>query len=148
MTKTLLTLVLVALFTTSASADISITDPWARASILAARPGAAYLTIQSSEDDKLIELSSPVAGKIMIHLIETGTDGVNRMVHVKPLELPASQKIVLAPGNMHLMMMGLEEKLKEGTNISITLTFEKADPITIEVPVLGVAASGPEQASK
>lgn len=144
--KTLYSLALVTFLATPALADITITDPWARASILAARPGAAYLTIQSTEDDRLVELSSPVAASVMIHVIETGADSVGRMVHVKALDLPARREIKLAPGVMHLMLMGLEEKLQKGTNFPLTLIFEKADQITIKVPVLGMAAAGPEEA--
>ena len=73
--------------TAPAWADVSVSDPWARASILAARPVAAYLTIQSTERDRLIELSTPIAAKVMIHTVEVGEDGISRMRHVTALEL-------------------------------------------------------------
>ncbi len=125
-------------------ADITVTDPWARASILAARPGAAYLTIHSTQDDRLIELSSPMAGKVMIHAVETGADGVSRMRHIMALELPEGQVVTLAPGDMHLMLMGLAAKLEEGTSFPMTLTFEKAGEVAVEVQVLSATATGPQ----
>ena len=103
------------LLTAPAWGDISITDPWARASILAARPVAAYFTIQSTDHDRLIELSAPIAAKVMIHAVEVGGDGISRMRHVKALELPAEQLVTLTPGT-HLMLMGIESKLQEGTS--------------------------------
>lgn len=146
--KILYLLALAMFLATPALADITITEPWARASILASRPGAAYLTIKSTIDDRLVELSSPVAASVMIHVIETGADSVGRMVHVEALNLPARREVKLAPGVMHLMLMGLEAKLQKGTSFPLTLIFEKADQVTIEVPVLGLAAAGPEEAGQ
>ncbi|MGI9389358.1 MAG: copper chaperone PCu(A)C [Boseongicola sp.] len=139
-------LALASLFTSvaAASADVFLTDPWARASILASRPGAAYLTLESTENDKLIKLSTPMAAKVMIHSTETGTDGVSRMHHMMSLDLPAGQVVTLAPGGLHLMLMGIASKLEEGTSFPMTLEFEKAGAVTIEVQVLSAAAAGPE----
>jgi copper(I)-binding protein len=39
------------------------------------------------------------------------------------------------------MLMGLRAPLKEGQSIRLTLTFEKAGDIEVEVPVGGVAAT-------
>jgi copper(I)-binding protein len=47
---------------------------------------------------------------------------------------------------MHLMLMGLAEKLEEGNTFPLTLSFENAGDITVEVSVLGLAATGPEDA--
>ncbi len=132
------------LLTAPAWGDVSVTDPWARASILAARPVAAYLTIQSTVHDRLIELSTPIAAKVMIHAVEIGEDGISRMRHVKTLELPEGQLVSLTPGTMHLMLMGIESKLQEGTSFPMTLVFEKAGEVAVEFRVLGAAAAGPD----
>ena len=143
MMKLQLGIVLSGMLTTPALADVTVTDPWARATILASRPGAAYLTIESSADDRLLDLSSPVASDVMIHATETDAEGVNRMAHVEALDLPAGKPVTMAPGGMHLMLMGLNTRLEEGMSFPLTLTFEKVGEITVEVPVLGVAAAGP-----
>ncbi|MCC6756118.1 MAG: copper chaperone PCu(A)C, partial [Solirubrobacterales bacterium] len=52
--------------------------------------------------------------------------------------------VTFAPGGMHLMLMGLGAGFDEGTHFPLTLTFETAGAVTVEVPVLGVAATGPE----
>lgn len=141
-------LALTAVFASTASAEIIVTDPWARASILVSRPGAAYITIESSENDKLIQLNTPIAAKVMIHATEIGSDGVSRMRHIESLDLPAGQVVSLAPGGLHLMLMGIASKLEEGTSFPMTLEFEKAGDIAVEFPVFGVAAAGPEETSK
>lgn len=127
-----------------ALAEVTVTDPWARASILASRPGAAYLTLLSDTDDRLLSAATPVAGHVMIHAAETDANGVTRMIHLDALDLPSGQAVRFAPGGMHLMLMGLTGKLEEDAQFPLTLTFEHADTITVTVPVLGVAATGPE----
>ena len=128
-----------------ASADVTISDGWARASILASRPAAAYLTLTSNQSDQLVAITTPIAGNVTIHAVETDNDGISRMVEVDGLDLPSGEPVTLAPGSMHLMLMGLSIKLVEGMTFPLTLRFETAGEITIDVPVLGVAAAGPER---
>lgn len=127
-----------------AQETVRVFDAWARASVLASRPGAAYVTIESTSDDTLIGASTPVAKRVMIHAVEKDGD-VSRMKHVEALELPAGQQVTLAPGGMHLMLMGLQDKLSEGTAFPMTLRFEIAGEITVDVSVLGIAAEGPQE---
>lgn len=126
-----------------AMAEVSVSAPWARASILASRPGAAYLTLKSDAPDRLTGVESPVAGQVMIHAGDQA-GGVSRMAALDALELPAGEPVILAPGGTHLMLMGLEAKLEEGTTFPLTLRFERGGAVTVEVPVLGIAAMGPE----
>jgi len=128
----------------TAEETVRIIEPWARATILASRPGAAYLTIESARDDRLISIESPVADRVMIHASDNN-DGVNRMVHLDTLDLPAGKSVVLAPGGTHLMLMGLKERLIEGARVPVTLRFERAGEVTITVPVLGIGARSPTE---
>ncbi|MHA7882094.1 copper chaperone PCu(A)C [Nitratireductor rhodophyticola] len=130
-----------------AQESVRVFDAWARATILASRPGAAYLTIESAAEDRLLGVTTPVAGHVMIHAVEKDGD-VSRMKHIETLELPASQRVTLAPGGMHLMLMGLQDKLSEGTTFPMTLSFENAGEVTVEVSVLGIAAEGPREAAE
>lgn len=132
----------------AAHGEVTVSDPWARASVLASRPAAAYLTLVSDGDDQLIEASSPVAAEIMVHSTEMDDAGLSRMRHVKTVDLPAGEAVTFAPGGMHLMLTGLSRKLAEGTTFPLTLRFETAEEITVDVPVLGAGASGPEVSGK
>jgi copper(I)-binding protein len=142
--KPLAVAALAAIFPGLAAAEITVTDPWARATILANRPGAAYLTLESDTDDRLVAIETPAAGHVMIHRIETDDSGVSRMVHLETLDLPPGKPVTLAPGGMHLMLMGLAGKLEEGGTFPLTLRFEEAGEMTVEMPILGVAAAGPD----
>jgi len=130
-----------------AEESVRVLDAWARASILASRPGAAYVTIESASDDRLLGVTTPAADHVMIHAVESDGD-ISRMKHVAVLEIPAGQRVTLAPGGMHMMLMGLQDKLREGATFPMTLSFEKAGEIIVEVAVLGIAADGLRNAEK
>lgn len=144
--KTFLVALLFAVAPTLAAADVVVTAAWARASILTNRPGAAYLTLESDKGDRLIAIKTPVADRVMLHGTETDANGVSRMIHIETLDLPLGEAVTLAPGGMHLMLMGLAAKLEQGASFPLILRFDTAGEITVDVPVLGVAASGPEGA--
>ena len=127
----------------SAAADVAITDGWARASVLASRPAAAYLTLVSDRDDQLVGVSSPAAGRVALHASRTDGGGRSRMVGIDVLDLPADTAVTLTPGGAHLMLMELPEKLEEGTFLPLVLTFASGARIETRVPVLGPGASGP-----
>ena len=132
---------------TLAEESVRISDAWARASVLASRPVASYLTIESAVEDRLLGVATPVAGHVMIHAVEKDGD-ISRMKHIETLELPSGERFTLAPGGMHLMLMGLQDKLSEGTTFPMTLSFENAGEIKIEVSVLGIAAEGPQEVAE
>lgn len=125
---------------------LAIDHPWARASAGAARNGAAFMAISNrgSEADRLLSASSPAAARVELHTHIMDSDGVMKMRQMEAIELPAGAETRLAPGGLHLMLMGLTAPLVEGTSFPATLTFERAGEITVEVAVEGVAAMGGE----
>ena len=127
--------------------SVLVTQPWARASITASRPAAVYLTLESPAGDRLTGITTPVAEQVVVHATEE-ENGISRMVHVPALQLPAGEPVTLAPGGAHVMLMGLDAKLVEGESFPMTLRFENAPELTVEVPVLGIAAQGPDEAGR
>ena len=51
------------------------------------------------------------------------------------VEVPANGRVELAPGSMHAMLVGIASPLVPGTRLTVTLRFEKAGEITLDVPV-------------
>ena len=141
-------LLLTAALPLATKAEVIISHPWARASILASRPGAAYFTVASDSGDRLLDVTTPVAEQAMIHAVETDGTGVGRMQHLDALDVPAGGSVTLAPGGMHLMLVDLTRKLEEGASFPLTFRFQTAGEVTFEVPVLSVAAAGPEEAAE
>ena len=122
---------------------LEIGHPWARATPPTAPTGGGYLSIKNTgtEPDRLMSVSSPAAETVQVH--EMKMDGsVMRMRPLDgPLEIKPGETVTLAPGGMHLMMMGLKEPLKQGERVPLTLVFEKAGKIAVEIVVLARGAT-------
>jgi copper(I)-binding protein len=58
-----------------------------------------------------------------------------RMREVDAIDLPAGREVRLEPGGLHLMLMGLKAPLKAGDKLSLTLRFERAGEVTLDVPI-------------
>ncbi|MAO57563.1 MAG: hypothetical protein CMM61_17980 [Rhodospirillaceae bacterium] len=131
-----------------ASADapsIAVEKPWARASILKSRPGAAYLTIRNTGDepDRLLKVTSPAAGTVMIHESKLA-NGVAQMLAHGGLDIAPGAEVTFRPGGLHFMLMDLRKRLHEGETLMLNLRFEKAGDINVTMPVLGLGATGPK----
>jgi copper(I)-binding protein len=112
---------------TSAASTIVVDQPWARATPGGARTGAAYMKVVNNgpSADRLLGATTPVAEKVQFHE-ETEENGVSRMREVKSVELDPEAKVAFKPGEMHIMLVGLKQPLKEGQRFALTLLFEKA----------------------
>ena len=124
---------------------IEITQVWARATPRSAPAGGAFLTLHNTgtTPDRLISAKSPAAGLTQIHEMKMDGDVMKMRELEKGLEIPAGATVTLAPGNYHLMMMGLKEPLEQGATLPLTLTFEKAGSINIEASVESIGATKP-----
>jgi len=120
--------------------------PWARASAGPALNGAAYFKVENSgAADRLIAVAGDVAERAELHTHRMeGT--VMQMRQVEAVEIPAGGSATLEPSGLHVMLIGLRQPLKEGDHFPLTLTFEQAGEITVEVKVEGVASMGPHGA--
>lgn len=122
---------------------LEIGHPWARATPPTAPTGGGYLSVKNTgtEPDRLISVSSPGAETVQVH--EMKMDGnVMRMRELEhPLEIKPGETVTLAPGGMHLMMMGLKAPLKQGEKVPLTLVFEKAGKIDVELAVVAMGAT-------
>ena len=117
--------------------ELVIRDGYARAAGAAARTGAGYLSVTNtgSSDDRLIEARGDVAARVELHTTDV-EDDVARMREVaEGIPIPAGETVVLEPGGLHVMFMGLARPLEQGDAVSLTLVFEAAGEISVELPV-------------
>ncbi len=138
--KFTLTAGLVALFAVAPAfaQDITIVDAYARSSSPMAKTGAAFLVIEnhSGLDDRLLDVASPAAKRVELHNNVDNGQGVMSMKHMEEgLALPEGGAITMQRGGEHVMFMGLTTPFEQGATIPLTLTFEKAGEMEIEVPV-------------
>ena len=100
-------------------------DAWVRGTVPGQRASGGFMTLTSSEDARVVAVSSPVAKVAEIHV--TKKDGsMMVMEHVESLALPAGKAVEFRPGGHHVMLMGLAKALAKGDTVPITLTVEDA----------------------
>jgi hypothetical protein len=125
-----------------------VSDAWARATPPGMDVGAAYLVIQGgTKPDKLLGGTSDRAAMVHLHAVET-KDGMAKMRAIESLEIPARQRVTLAPQSNHLMLMGLSSPLVAGQTFLITLQFAHSEPqvVTVTVqPATAVSAPAPQK---
>jgi copper(I)-binding protein len=117
--------------------DIMIEDPYAITPVPGAPSGGAYMVIRNggAAPDRLVGARSPVAAHVMLHTHEE-VDGVIRMRAAEDgLDLPAGGTLRLGRGEAHVMFMGITDPFEDGDLIPLTLVFETAGEIAVEVPV-------------
>jgi len=137
--KSSLTAALAALvLSTSAQADIMIHDAYGRVATPVAKTGAMFMQIMNSSDsdDRLIGATSDAAMRVEIHTHKDLGDGVMQMMEVEEgLTIPAGGTHMLQRGGDHVMFMGLNARWAQGDMIPVTLIFEQAGEISIDVMV-------------
>lgn len=116
--------------------DIHIADAWSPAPIGMAKAMAGYLEIFSMKEtpDRLVGARSVQADRVELHG-HSETDGVMRMRPVEAVEINPFGGASLEPGGLHLMIMGLKQKVAAGDHIPVTLIFEDAGEIEIKLTV-------------
>ena len=123
--------------------SVEVSGAWARATTSSAKVGGVFLTLKASGTaDRVVSVSTPVAEKVELH--ETVSEGgVMKMREAPRLVVSPGEATVLRPGGYHMMLLGLKKPLNRGESFPVTLTFEKAPPVTATVTVQAPGASGP-----
>jgi copper(I)-binding protein len=121
---------------TAKDTDIIVQEIWSPPSI-SAMMGVAYGVIENkgTTDDALMAISAEeIAESPEIHNHEM-QDGVFRMRKLEQLIIPAGKTVTLAPGGLHMMLIGLKKPLLDHSEYSMILHFKHHQDITIKVAV-------------
>lgn len=117
---------------------MTATDAWVRGTVAAQKTTGAFLTLESTEDAKLVGVSTPAAKSAEIHESRQ-TQGRVQMNEVDEVPLPAGRRVELKPGGYHVMLVDLARPLGEGDNVPLTLTIEdkrgKRTQLEVRAPV-------------
>lgn len=124
-------------------ADLHIDHPWSRALPPVAKTGAAYLTIENRGEkaDRLLEVTTPVAGHAELHE-HVHQDGLMKMQQIQAMTLPAGETVSFKPGSYHIMLFDLKQPLVAGEKFPMTLHFEQAGELDVEIAVQQDAPAG------
>ena len=106
-----------------AQASVTATDAWVRGTVPAQQTTGVFVTLQSSEESRLVAVTTPAARSAEIHASEQ-KQGVMHMHALDAIALPAGQRVELKPGGFHIMLVGLTRALGAGDTVPLTFTFE------------------------
>lgn len=114
---------------------VTVDHAYARATAPGQPTGGAFMTlVNHGDDDKLLSARATVSRSVELH--EMSMDGnVMHMRQVDAIAIKSGETVALKPGGYHVMFVGLNAPLKAGTQFPVTLTFQKAREITVDVKV-------------
>jgi periplasmic copper chaperone A len=124
--------------------DIQVHHPWSRATPPGAKVGVGYMEIRNrgKQPDRLVWASTPVAKRVEMHV--TQRDGeIAKMRQLESFEVPGGERMLLAPDGAHLMLVDLVAPLKRGERFKITLRFERAGELEVEMEVQEMGSRHP-----
>jgi hypothetical protein len=134
-----------AAFVLPAQAQVTVKDPWVRATVSQQMATGAFMQITSAQDARLVEVKSPVAGIIEIHEMAMDKDVMKMRALPNGLDLPAGKTVELKSGGYHVMLMDLKRQMKEGDSVPMTLVVEGKDKkrttIEVKAPVKPLATA-------
>lgn len=128
------------------SDEVVVENAWSRASIGTGGPGVAYMEIRNagSEPVTLTGLRTEIAMMPEIHRTSTDSAGVSSMEPAGEITIDPGATVALEPGGLHAMLMRLQSPMKKGESYPLQLLFSDGGDVTVDVPILGVGARGPE----
>lgn len=136
--KFLMSAALIAVALPAFADQIEIVDPYVRVATPMSKSGAAFMEIKNTTDveDRLVSASSDIAARVELHTHKVGPSGEMQMLEVKEgFPIPAHGEHMLQRGGDHVMFMGLVHSLKQGDLVRVTLHFEKAGDMVVDIPV-------------
>jgi len=118
--------------------ELEIAHPWSQELPPNAPNVAVYFIIHNSGKtaDRLISVDSPIAGEAQLHEHVMQGD-VMKMQHVPSVQIPAGGEVTFAPMAYHVMLLNLKDRslLSDGKRFPLTMHFEKAGDVQVEVAV-------------
>ena len=117
---------------------LEIAHPWSQELPPNAPTVAAYFIIHNAGKtaDRLLSVDSPIAPEAQLHEHVMQGD-LMRMQQVPSVEIPAGGNVTFAPMAYHVMLLNPTDRslLSDGKRFPLTLHFEKAGDVTVEVSV-------------
>lgn len=122
--------------------SLEITTPWTRATAPTARSGGGFMTItnKGTTADRLVSARSTVSDKVEIHEMQMDGSVMRMRELAKGLDIPPGATVMLKPGSYHIMFMELKAPLAKDAKVPVTLVFEKAGSIDVQLNVQAMGA--------
>ena len=121
------------MLSTAMASDLMFGALQFRATVGSMPSSAAYLSITNhgAMADRLLAVESGLARKTELHTMEVTNDVMKMRQIDGGIAIPAGKTIQLAPGGLHVMLIGLKAPLNADENYQVTLVFEKAGKVEL-----------------
>ncbi len=116
--------------------QVRVDDARARAMPPGAPNSGAFMVFHNtgSVDARLVSAQADVSGSVELHT-HGEEDGMMKMREIPEIVVPAGETVVLKPGGLHVMFIGLKAPLEAGQSFPLTLSFSDGSTQQITVPV-------------
>ena len=120
-----------------AADNVSVQDPNVRLAPPSAPATGAFMVIRnaSDKDVRVVKADNPVSKATELHT-QVSEGGVMKMRPVPAIEIQAKGEVVLKPGGIHVMTIGLKSAMQEGDTVPITLTFDDGSSKQVDARVV------------
>ena len=120
----------------SQAADLEISEARARAVPPTANISAAFMDVHNNASTPvaIVNAESSVAQSVELHS-NSLTNGKMQMRRIEQIDLPAKETTQLQPGGLHIMLIGLNQPLVEGSTIDLSIQLSDGTTEALELPV-------------
>lgn len=126
--------------------DLHIAHPWSLALPPNAPNVAAYFIVHNNGavDDRLLSVDTPISSDAQLHEHVKTANGAMQMQRVDSVAVPADKDVAFAPSAYHVMILQPQDRslLTDGKRFPLTLHFERAGDVTVQVAVQQQAPAG------
>ena len=126
-----------------AADQVAVQDPYVRLAPPNAPATGAFMVIKNNgdKDVKVVKADNPVSRVTELHT-HLNEGGVMKMRPVPAIDVKAKGEAVLKPGGLHVMLIDLKARMKEGDVVPITLTFDDGSSKQVDAKVVRPMAAG------
>lgn len=119
------------------AAGVQVRQAFASATMPGAPTGAAYMQIFNPGRSQVVlkSATSPVAERVEFHSMSMEGNIMRMREITGGIPIPPGGTVNFVPGGMHIMLVGLKQRLSPGASVPMTLSFTGAPQVTLQVPV-------------
>jgi copper(I)-binding protein len=118
---------------------IMVMGGYARATFSMAKTGAVYFTLHNQNASEVtltaVDVDASIASDAQIHTTEMQGDVMKMREMTEGVTVAPDSMVDFKPGGYHIMLLGLTKGLTEGSDIALTLTFDKQRKMHVVLPV-------------
>ena len=108
--------------------SIEIRDAWIREVPAGSERAALYFEVINggSGEDRVVSVDTTLSERTEIHSTNIDSKGLATMEKLEEVVVPSGESVVFAPGGTHVMLIGLNKKIKAGEEYQIKVNFKNS----------------------